>query len=187
MLTSDNQFGDIGRAKELNIDATLTKPVKTARLEYALPRTLGVRRIVNDSASESFVALNITGTPARLLIAEDSEATRIVISAFLRGCPYDIDFAFDGLEALEKAKTRTYDAIVMDVEMPLMDRDTVAKQLRAWEAENRNIPIPIIALTANALAGEEARSKAAGCDRYLLKPVNKRNLISDIESCLGAR
>jgi CheY-like chemotaxis protein len=75
----------------------------------------------------------------------------------------------------------------MDVEMPLMDRDTVAKQLRAWEAENRNIPIPIIALTANALAGEEARSKAAGCDRYLLKPVNKRNLISGIESCLGAR
>jgi two-component system sensor histidine kinase/response regulator len=185
MLTSDNQFGDLGRAKELNIDATLTKPVKTVRLEEVLTRTLGVKRIVNSPASESIIAKNATRTPARLLIAEDSEANRIVISAFLRGCPYDIEFAVNGLEALEKAKSGTYDVIVMDVEMPVMDGYTAAKQIRAWETENRNNPVPIIALTANALAGEEARSKEAGCDLYLSKPVNKRRLISDIESCLA--
>jgi PAS domain S-box-containing protein len=186
MLASDSQFGDVGRAKELNIDATLTKPIKSARLEEVLTQTLGLAS-GNGATPEWVVAPKVAATPARLLIAEDSEANRLVISAFLRGCPYDIDFAFDGQETLEKATTRSYDLIVMDVEMPIMDGYTVAKYIRAWEIENRNSPIPIIALTANALAGEEARSKEAGCDRYLSKPVNRKHLISDIESCLSTR
>jgi CheY-like chemotaxis protein len=187
MLTSDNQFGDLGRAKELNIDATLTKPIKTTSLQEALTRTLGVKSVANGTVWESVIVNNTAGTPARLLIAEDPEANRIVIAAFLRGCPYDIEFAVNGLEAFEKAKTGTYNVIVMDVEMPLMDGYTAAKRIRAWEIENRNHPVPIIALTANALTGEEARSKEAGCDLYLSKPVNKRRLISEIESCLAPR
>jgi PAS domain S-box-containing protein len=186
MLASDSQFGDTVRAKELNIDATLTKPIKSARLEEALMRTLGLVGGTG-SGQESISKINVAATPARLLVAEDSEANRLVISAFLRGYPYDIDFAFDGKETLEKATTKSYDLIVMDVEMPIMDGYTVAKHIRAWEVENRNTPIPIIALTANALAGEEARSKEAGCDRYLSKPVNRKHLISDIESCLATR
>jgi two-component system sensor histidine kinase/response regulator len=187
MLTSDNQFGDLGRAKELNIDVTLRKPVKTAHLEEALTRTLGVKHVLNGPVSESVILNDLTETPARLLVTEDSEANRILIEAFLRGRPYEIEFAANGMEAFEKATTEAYDVIVMDVEMPIMDGYTATKKIRAWETANRNDPVPIIALTANALAGEEARSKEAGCDLYLSKPVNKRRLISDIESCLGSR
>lgn len=187
MLTSDNQFGDLKRAKELNIDATLIKPVKIGRLEEALMRTLGIKRNGDGSAPESIIASNTAATPARLLIAEDGEANRIVLSAFLRECPYHIEFALNGLEALEKAKSGTYDVIVMDVEMPVMDGYTATREIRAWEAKNRNTQVPIIALTANALAGEEIRSKQAGCDFYLSKPVNRRRLINGIESCLTAR
>jgi CheY-like chemotaxis protein len=185
MLTSDNQFGDLGRAKELNIDVTLRKPVKTAYLEDALTRTLGLKQAMTGLAAESAARYGVPETPARLLIAEDSEANRILIEAFLRGCPYEIEFAANGMEAFEKATTEAYDVIVMDVEMPVMDGYTATKRIRAWETENRNDPVPIIALTANALAGEEARSKEAGCNLYLSKPVNKRRLINDIEACLS--
>jgi PAS domain S-box-containing protein len=187
MLTSDNQFGDLGRAKELNIDVTLRKPVKTALLENALLRTLGAKQDLNGPASDAAGGNEVTQTPARLLIAEDSEANRILIEAFLRACPYEIDFAANGVEAFEKATTEAYDLILMDVEMPLMDGYTATRKIRTWELDNRTNPIPIIALTANALAGEEARSREAGCDVYLSKPVNKRRLISGIEACLTLR
>jgi CheY-like chemotaxis protein/nitrogen-specific signal transduction histidine kinase len=187
MLSSDIRPGDLSLARELKIATTLTKPVKVGRLRESLMRALGGPQVTRTPEPSIVTLPDSVGTPARILVAEDSEANRLVISAFLRDCPYQIEFASDGGEALKKAMTEHYDLILMDVEMPVVDGYTATREIRAWEAKSNRAPTPILALTANALTGEEARSKEAGCTSYLSKPVAKRGLIRGIESCLSAQ
>lgn len=116
-----------------------------------------------------------------ILIAEDSEENRFLMKEYLAPEGYGLDFAENGVSALEKAKTREYDLILMDAQMPEKDGYSATREIRAWEADHSRTPIPIIAVTAHTLKGEEARSLEAGCSAYLSKPVSKAKLIAEIE------
>ncbi len=120
------------------------------------------------------------GQGTRLLVVDDNPENTFLIEAFLEKQSLLLDFASDGAEAVEKRKTSDYDMILMDVQMPVMDGYTATRAIRAWEASESVKAVPIVALTAHALAGASEEAREAGCDGYLSKPVEREDLIAAI-------
>ena len=89
--------------------------------------------------------------------------------------------ACNGAVALEKYISGTYDVVLMDVQMPVMDGYAATRRIRQWETDNRVTPVPILALTAHALPEEVRKSLDAGCTVHLTKPIRKATLIGAIE------
>ncbi|MEO5378784.1 MAG: ATP-binding protein [Magnetococcus sp. DMHC-6] len=116
-----------------------------------------------------------------LLLAEDSEDNILLFKAFLKKTPHHIDIVMNGQEALDKVKTTSYDVILMDMQMPIMDGYTATEEIRAWEKENIRPPVPIIALTAHAFEEDRKKTQLAGCTEHLTKPINKNILLETIE------
>lgn len=118
---------------------------------------------------------------SRILLVEDNEMNRDMLSRRLVRRQYEVDVAVDGGEALEKARSRP-DLILLDMSLPVMDGWTVASELKADEQLRH---IPIIALTAHAMVGDRERALAAGCDDYETKPIDFPRLIGKITAMLG--
>lgn len=112
--------------------------------------------------------------PIRVLIAEDSPANQIVFRAMLENTGYYTDIVGNGLEAVQATKDFSYDIILMDIFMPEMDGIEATKAIRQGAATKET---PIIALTANAMPGDQDKFLSAGMDDYLAKPLNKNTLI----------
>ena len=119
--------------------------------------------------------------PARILIAEDSPDNRLLVQAYLKGSPYQLTFEEDGKAAVDRVAATDFDLILMDIQMPVMDGIAATRAIRALERERLISPIPIVALTANANLQDIERSRDAGCDAHLSKPISKLNLIAAIE------
>ena len=118
-----------------------------------------------------------TVRPLRILMAEDMEDNRLLISAFLKDSPHTLVAVMDGEEALGYVQREPFDLILMDVQMPIMDGYTATREIRRWERDTGRPAMPIIALTAHAMAEDRARSLEAGCDHHLTKPIKKRVLL----------
>jgi PAS domain S-box-containing protein len=117
----------------------------------------------------------------RILLVEDSPDNRTITLAYLEDTPYRIDIAENGAVAYEKFIAGAYDLVLMDRQMPVMDGLTATRTIRAWEAANRRLPTPIIALTAAALKGDREKCMAAGCTAYLTKPIKQDVLLQAIQ------
>jgi signal transduction histidine kinase/CheY-like chemotaxis protein len=111
------------------------------------------------------------GTEAWLLVVDDHPVNRDVLVRQLRLLGLDADTAADGREALEAWAPGRYAAVLADLHMPAMDGFELTRRLRAAEAEHGGTPTPVVAVTANAMRGEEERCLLAGMDAYLAKPV----------------
>ena len=118
---------------------------------------------------ERVEALAAHNNSLRVLVAEDSPAMQQVLRVLLEAGGHQLAFASDGRDAVAMAASQTFDVILMDVMMPMMDGPTAAQRIR--ELGGRAGGIPIIALTANALAGDRDRYLAAGMTDYLSKPI----------------
>ncbi|MFC1508885.1 ATP-binding protein [Candidatus Omnitrophota bacterium] len=117
-----------------------------------------------------------------ILLVEDYEASRRIIQAFLKTTPYVLDMAENGKIAVEKVKTKTYDVVLMDMQMPVMDGLEATKTIRAWEQDKEAVATPIIALTAHAYKEDVKKSIDSGCNDHLSKPISKKNLLEAIYS-----
>ena len=117
-----------------------------------------------------------------ILVAEDDEVNRNVILRQLELLGYAADVAANGSEALELWRTRPYAMVLTDLQMPVMDGYQLAEAIR--KAEAPGVHIPIAALTANALSGEEVRARDLGMDDFLIKPIRLRDLKESIERML---
>jgi PAS domain S-box-containing protein len=113
-----------------------------------------------------------------ILIVDDSPDNVFVVKEYLKGAPYTIDVAETGVEAIAKVKTGVYDLILMDVQMPDMDGYTATGIIRAWESEQNRAPMPILALTAHALASDTEKSMQAGSTAHLAKPIQRQTLLA---------
>jgi signal transduction histidine kinase/DNA-binding response OmpR family regulator len=121
----------------------------------------------------------------RLLAAEDNKTNRVVLEKMTAGLGITLDFAVNGAEAVEKYKSATFDAVFMDISMPGMDGMQATRLIREFETAENRPRVPIIALTAHAMAGDADRFLAAGMDHYLTKPLKRAEIaaaISDLHS-----
>jgi two-component system cell cycle response regulator DivK len=121
---------------------------------------------------------------AKILLVEDHQEIWDFLSRRLKRRGYDVVVAQDGQEGLDKARTESPDLLLLDMNLPVMDGWTVARTLKSDEATRR---LPIIALTAHAMAGDREKAIAAGCDDYHPKPVDFSQLLNQIETALAPR
>src|SRR5882762_9971746 len=106
---------------------------------------------------------------AKILLVEDNEMNRDMLSRRLERRGYSVTLALDGAEGLQKARTENPDLILMDMSLPVVDGWEATRQLKADESTRR---IPIIALTAHAMANDEQRARESGCDDFDTKPID---------------
>ena len=119
----------------------------------------------------------------RLLLVEDNEENRDGLSRHLQRKGFEVLVAVDGRQGVEAARTAAPDLILMDMSLPVLDGWEATRQLKA-APETRHIPV--IALTAHAMAGDREKALAAGCDEYDTKPVEFARLLGKIQGLLGA-
>ena len=115
----------------------------------------------------------------RILIAEDNDSNYLLMSYILKS-HYDFSRAFNGREAVEKAKAERPDMVLMDIQMPIMDGLEATRLIRAEMAD-----LPIIALTANAFDNDRQRALDAGCNDFISKPVNAALCLEMIAKYIG--
>jgi CheY-like chemotaxis protein len=119
---------------------------------------------------------------ARILLVEDNEMNRDMLSRRLERKGHQIEIAVDGQQAIDLAAAQRPQLILMDMSLPVIDGWEATRRLKADE-QTRSIPI--IALTAHAMAEDERKAREAGCDDYDTKPVELTRLLEKIEALLG--
>ena len=117
----------------------------------------------------------------RILLVEDNPSSRQLAKMVLTGSGFDVDIAADGTEGLRKARSTNYDLVLMDVELPGMDGLTVTRMLKS---DPKTVGVPVIALTANAMKGDEQEALAAGCSGYITKPIEVASFVQRIAAYL---
>ncbi|MDQ6737733.1 MAG: response regulator [Gemmatimonadota bacterium] len=118
----------------------------------------------------------------RVLLVEDNEMNRDMLSRRLRKKGFEVDMATDGAQGVEMARSGGYDIVLMDMSLPVMDGWEATRRLRA-EPETRDVPI--IALTAHAMAGDRDKAMDAGCNDYDTKPVEIERLLLKMTTLLS--
>jgi CheY-like chemotaxis protein len=136
-------------------------------------------------AEEPSILLPEEDAALRILAAEDDEINRMVLSGFLTPYGHSLTLVGDGAEAVEAARRETFDIVLMDVMMPNLDGVQATRAIRALPPPH--CEVPIIALTANALAGHREEYLKAGMDDYVSKPISRAALYRAIERRLGLR
>jgi two-component system, cell cycle response regulator DivK len=117
----------------------------------------------------------------RILVIEDTEDNRRIIRDLLASVGYELIEAADGAEGVAMAQSHMPDLILMDIQLPVLDGYEATRQIRAIPELAK---IPIIAVTSYALSGDEAKTRAAGCDGYVAKPFSPRQLLAKIREFL---
>lgn len=120
----------------------------------------------------------------RLLLVEDNELNRDMLSRRLTRAGFEVAVSCDGIHGIAAARAHPPDLIVMDLSLPQMDGWTATRILKSDQAVGR---IPVIALTAHAMSGEREKALAAGCDAFETKPVDIAHLIGTINRLLKER
>jgi two-component system, cell cycle response regulator DivK len=119
---------------------------------------------------------------AKILLVEDNEMNRDMLSRRLLRKGYEVVMAIDGEQAVAMAQSEKPDLILMDMSLPVIDGWEATRRVKAAEASSR---IPIIALTAHAMSGDRERALDAGCDDYDTKPIEMPRLLEKIEALLA--
>jgi CheY-like chemotaxis protein len=179
LLPANGRSGDITRCHDLGLGGYLFKPVQQKDLLHIVRSVLektSLRKVHPSDSAET----SDPQPPLHILLAEDSMDNRTLILAYLKRTPHMIEIAENGALAFEKCQTQSFDLILMDVQMPVMDGYTATKAIREWERTRGRPPVPIIALTAHARQEDVETSKAAGCTAHLTKPIKKTTLLSAV-------
>ncbi len=180
MLTSD----EIAHARIAGVNSWIVKPVTMAELRAAMLSS-GIDRApaalpAPPDAAQSPKSAAIIDRPLKIMLADDSADNRLLIRAFLKKTPYQLDEAENGRVAIDKFISRAYDLVLMDVQMPEVDGYTATRAIRAFEHDHNRPRTPILALTASALDEDVRQTREAGCDAHITKPVNKATLLEAI-------
>ena len=181
MLTSAGLRGDAARCRELGIQAYLPKPVRRAELLQSIRLVLGMQGSdCRDLPLLTTHALREHRTRLRILLAEDNRVNQTLVVRILQKRGHTIEVAENGLQAIEALGKRPFDLILMDMQMPELGGVEATLAIRERE-KSTDKHIPIIALTANAMAGDREHCLSAGMDDYVSKPIQVAELFAAIE------
>ncbi|HEX8618920.1 MAG TPA: response regulator [Thermoanaerobaculia bacterium] len=179
VLTSMAQKLEQSIMRVVGIDECLSKPVKQSALFDAIARSLS--GTVREAAGEIAAAPAARRTDVRVLIAEDNPVNQKVAVRQLQKLGFTADAVSNGIDAISAVERGEYALVLMDIQMPEMDGLSASRELR-----QRGVQIPIVALTANALAGDRELCIAAGMDDYLSKPIVETELVRVLQRFLPA-
>jgi two-component system, sensor histidine kinase and response regulator len=187
MLTSADQRGDAARRQELGLSGYLTKPARRSELYDAITMVLG--RSENPVAPLNPVIRqrlweNGSATGRRILLAEDNRVNQALARRLLQKQGYTVVIAENGREALIALDTENFDLVLMDVQMPEMDGFEATASIREKE-RTTGTRLPVIAMTAHAMKGDEERCLMAGMDGYISKPISPQKLFETLEKYLS--
>jgi two-component system, sensor histidine kinase and response regulator len=180
MLTSAPQHGDLARCRALGFSAYISKPVRGADLRAAIAGAFQSHSHRPQVTSrEEQPAKTPQTAPLRILLAEDNSVNQRLATRMLEKEGHLVVVAANGKEAMTAWLNQPFDLILMDMQMPEMDGFQATSAIRRVEAAS-NSHIPIIAVTAHAMAGDRERCLTAGMDDYLSKPLRKGDLLEII-------
>ncbi|MDD2707607.1 MAG: response regulator [Verrucomicrobiae bacterium] len=179
MLSSVNQQENNRRCQELKINFRLHKPVKQSELFNLLSSLAqGRHPPVPQRKAPSF--LPPVSQKLKILLAEDNQINQYLVTEIFKRRGHQTTIVNNGREALNAWRNGGFDLIVMDVQMPEMDGYTATKTIRA-EEKNSGARIPIIAVTAHSMKGDDQKCLDAGMDDYVAKPITPERLIAVVE------
>jgi signal transduction histidine kinase/FixJ family two-component response regulator len=158
---------------------------------FSLPIERGAVAPSFDSAEQKSTAGMKLRAPGdrvvRVLVVDDSEDNRTLLGEYLRGADVEVEFAEDGPTALERCASQSFDVVLMDLQLPMIDGYATTREiLRRARETNMRAPA-VIALSAHVLAESFAKSMEAGCTTQLTKPIRKRALLEAVAQAAGAR
>jgi CheY-like chemotaxis protein len=201
MVTAYGREEIIQKAEQVGLDGLLIKPVSPSVLFDTIMQTFGkdVPEASRISAQKAAADLqSIQG--ARVLLVEDNEINQQVAKEILEGAGFLVSLADNGKAAVQAVQKDRYDAVLMDVQMPVMDGYEATKAIRKWECGMRNKigkdsdlkskirdpkskieGLPIIAMTAHAMAGDEEKSIQAGMNDHVTKPIEPERLFATLK------
>ncbi len=174
LLTSLGQRQALADGRAAELAACLAKPIKAGQLYATLVSVLSGQAGTPAAPAPAQAAPRGRAPPLRVLVAEDNAVNQRVVLRQLQHLGYRADLAGDGREVLEAVARRTYDVVLMDIQMPEMDGVEAARRIVAARGAN-GLP-RIVAMTANAMPGDRELYLAAGMDGYLAKPVDLAGL-----------
>src|SRR6185436_4338504 len=180
MLSSSCDQTETGRCRELGIAAYLTKPIQAADLHEAVCRVLANAATVGSTGAMRRPSAGRAVRALRLLLAEDNAVNQQVAVGLLSKRGHTVAVANNGVEALAMLERDTFDAVLMDVQMPEMGGLEATAAIRARERTTGG-HMRIIAMTAHAMTGDRERCLSAGMDGYLSKPIDPALLYAGIE------
>jgi CheY-like chemotaxis protein len=173
------------QAEQAGLDGFLLKPISPSLLFDTIMQVFGkevskASRVAQRKEQEAEALRQIQG--AVVLLVEDNEINQQVAKEILEGGGLNVTLANNGQEALEAVKESEYDAVLMDVQMPVMDG---YKATRAIRKDKRFKELPIIAMTAHAMAGDREKSLKAGMNDHVSKPIDPMELYRTLEKWIG--
>jgi signal transduction histidine kinase/CheY-like chemotaxis protein len=181
MTTAYGRQEVMQKAESAGLDGFLIKPVNPSVmlntiLEIFDKEVQTRSRKLAAEAMDMEAMAKITG--ARILLVEDNEINQQVAREILSGAGFEVVLANNGQEAVDAVQKNPFDAVLMDIQMPVMDGYAASQEIRNLKSEIRNVPV--IAMTAHAMAGDRDKSLAAGMNGHVAKPINPQELFATL-------
>ena len=171
LLTAFGQVEEKKDAEQVGIKVFLSKPISSVTLYDVIIFVFGKGwKQKNDFKKTSIYQGNIMGLDLRVLLAEDNPTNQEIAKAVMGNAGIKVDIANNGLEAVNMVKKKAYDIVLMDIQMPEMDGYEATRTIRG---DPRFAKLPIIAMTAHAMKGDEDKCLKAGMDGYITKPIRQ--------------
>ena len=185
MLTSLGQRGDARRFADIGFAAYLTKPLRQTEFFNSLTAVLSDKAVPGEQPLVTRHSLReMQRSRVRILLAEDNITNQQVALGILKNLGLSADVVANGAEAVRALETIRYDLVLMDCQMPVMDGYKATERIRNPESKISHHAIPVIAMTANAMAGDREKCLQAGMDDYIAKPVDAQALAGILEKWL---
>ena len=181
------------QAEKIGLDGFLIKPVSPSVMFDTIMQAFGKeapRQLRTDGEKKIEAAASEKLAGASVLLVEDNEINQQVAMEILSGAGLKVTVANNGQEALDLVRANAFDAVLMDVQMPVMDGYTATGEIRKWEGGMRKegtSSIPIIAMTAHAMSGDHEKSIAAGMNDHITKPIDPAQLFGTLAKWIGPR
>ena len=184
MLTSSGRPGDADRRAQLDVTDHLLKPVKRSELFDAIVTALGATAVAKGTYATVAKSPQHVAKGLSVLLAEDNLVNQTLATGVLKKYGHTVTLACNGQEAVEIYASGSFDVILMDVQMPILDGFAATTEIRKLQRQSGRV-IPIIAMTAHAMKGDRERCIEAGMDEYLSKPIRAKQLEEMLSKRVG--